>query len=206
MERPPPNEFVSKLQAMMKSNPPPRTRPLPPYPASYPSSNPVPKRLPNGAFPTEVIASILKNATNEAAHAFGARCIPGIMNAVEVIGIEMGRRWGIGIGIGSLNEMRRVLGLKGGFFIFVVLFRCFCPNLILPPFICTSVHRFHAGVKGSGLTMNAEYTSFIEWNHDANVADAAQALYGDINNLELYVRFISSPFPSFMRKLIDLST
>ena len=32
-----------------------------------------------------------------------------------------------------------------------------------------------------------EYTSFIEWNNDANIADAAQALYGDIDNLELYV-------------------
>ncbi|KAG6919504.1 hypothetical protein DXG01_005094 [Tephrocybe rancida] len=32
-----------------------------------------------------------------------------------------------------------------------------------------------------------EYESFLEWNSDEKVADAAEKLYGDINNLELYV-------------------
>jgi hypothetical protein len=132
---------------MMKSNPPPRTRPLPPYPPSYPSSHPVPKRLPNGAFPTEVIASILQNATNEAAHAFGARCIPRVMKVVEVIGIEMGRRWGIG----SLNEMRRVLGLKGGFCPSSFSFAAFTPQTlpIAHAYLCSP---FHAFAEYSGLT------------------------------------------------------
>ncbi|KAG1740010.1 heme peroxidase [Suillus lakei] len=31
------------------------------------------------------------------------------------------------------------------------------------------------------------YTSFLEWNPNPDVADAAEKLYGDINNLELYV-------------------
>ena len=31
------------------------------------------------------------------------------------------------------------------------------------------------------------YASFLEWNSDPEIADAAEKLYGDINHLELYV-------------------
>jgi hypothetical protein len=33
----------------------------------------------------------------------------------------------------------------------------------------------------------AAYTSFLEWNSDPKVAETAEKLYGDIENLELYV-------------------
>jgi hypothetical protein len=33
----------------------------------------------------------------------------------------------------------------------------------------------------------AAYTSFSEWNHNSDVAGAAEKLYGHIDNLELYV-------------------
>ena len=31
------------------------------------------------------------------------------------------------------------------------------------------------------------YATFLEWNSDPEIADAAEKLYGDINFLELYV-------------------
>ena len=37
------------------------------------------------------------------------------------------------------------------------------------------------------LTAGIAYTSFLEWNPDKDIASAAEKLYGDIENLELYV-------------------
>jgi linoleate 10R-lipoxygenase len=31
------------------------------------------------------------------------------------------------------------------------------------------------------------YATFLEWNSDPKIADTAEKLYGDIENLELYV-------------------
>ena len=35
--------------------------------------------------------------------------------------------------------------------------------------------------------ISTAYASFIEWNSDPEIARAAELLYGDIDNLELYV-------------------
>jgi len=37
------------------------------------------------------------------------------------------------------------------------------------------------------LSLIVAYTSFLEWNSDPEIADAAEKLYGDIDYLELYV-------------------
>jgi hypothetical protein len=40
------------------------------------------------------------------------------------------------------------------------------------------------------------YASFREWNPDPEIADCAEKLYGDINNLELYVGLQVSSYTS----------
>ncbi len=44
-----------------------------------------------------------------------------------------------------------------------------------------------------------EYASFREWNPDPEIADCAEKLYGDINNLELYVGLQVSLYTSLQR-------
>ncbi|KZT61364.1 heme peroxidase [Calocera cornea HHB12733] len=86
------------------------------------------------------LATIIKNATESPAHAFGARQTPDALRVVEIMAIQQGRTWGCC----TLNEFRHFFGLKA-------------------------------------------YTSFKEWNPNPEIYNTAQALYGDINNLELHV-------------------
>jgi hypothetical protein len=39
----------------------------------------------------------------------------------------------------------------------------------------------------ANIILSLAYTSFLEWNDDQEVAEAAERLYGNIENLELYV-------------------
>jgi len=41
--------------------------------------------------------------------------------------------------------------------------------------------------KRSPSDTDTEYKTFLEWNSNPEIADAAEKLYGDIDNLELYV-------------------
>ncbi|KZT61366.1 heme peroxidase [Calocera cornea HHB12733] len=86
------------------------------------------------------LATIIKNATEAPAHAFGARQIPEALRVVEIMTIQQGRAWGCC----TLNEFRQFFGLKA-------------------------------------------YSSFKEWNPNPEIYNAAQALYGSIDNLELHV-------------------
>jgi linoleate 10R-lipoxygenase len=67
------------------------------------------KREADGKFKDSDLAKILMDATAAPAGAFGARHTPGIMRTVEIMTIQMARRWGVC----TLNEFRRSLGLKG---------------------------------------------------------------------------------------------
>lgn len=98
------------------------------------------ERQEDGTFKDADLARILHNATADPAGAFRARGIPPSMRLHEIMGIEGNRR----LGVCSLNEFRKYLGLK-------------------------------------------PFTNFREWNSDPAVADVAEKLYGDIENLELYV-------------------
>ena len=72
------------------------------------------------------------------------------------MGIESARRWGCC----SLNDFRQVSA------------DCWCPDL-----------QVLISAQFLGLR---RYKSFLEWNPDKEVADAAEKLYGEIDNLELY--------------------
>lgn len=65
-------------------------------------------REPDGKFKDSDIAKILHDATANPAGAFKARGTPGIMRTVEIMTIQMARRWGVC----TLNEFRKSLGLK----------------------------------------------------------------------------------------------
>ncbi|CAG7848099.1 Psi-producing oxygenase A AltName: Full=Fatty acid oxygenase ppoA; Includes: RecName: Full=Linoleate 8R-lipoxygenase; Includes: RecName: Full=9,12-octadecadienoate 8-hydroperoxide 8R-isomerase [Serendipita indica DSM 11827] len=66
------------------------------------------KRTPEGGFADSDLARILHEATDTVACAYGARGIPSVMKAIEVMGIKQGRKWGVC----SLNEFRKFVGLK----------------------------------------------------------------------------------------------
>ncbi|KAG8827835.1 hypothetical protein FRC18_009804 [Serendipita sp. 400] len=97
------------------------------------------KRGPDGKFSDDDIARICMEATAHPAGAFGARGTPSVMRTVEIMTIQMSRRWGVC----TLNEFRKSLGLR-------------------------------------------PYTSFEEWNPNPEIWMAAQALYEQVDRLELY--------------------
>jgi hypothetical protein len=80
------------------------------------------------------------------------------MRLHEVMGLEQSRSWGVC----TLNEFRRFLGLKCELFILVDLARREAES-------------------------QTAFKSFSDWNSNPEIADCAQKLYGDIENLELYV-------------------
>lgn len=75
--------------------------------------------------------------------------------------IERARQWGVC----SLNDFRKFLGLKGDLLDFFNIFK--------------QLRLYFAALK-----------KFEEWNSNPDVAEAAEMLYGDINNLELYVSVV----------------
>ncbi|KAL4969637.1 peroxidase/cytochrome P450 family protein [Aspergillus stella-maris] len=66
------------------------------------------KRQEDGTFKDEELVGILTLAIEDVAGSFGARNVPKVLKAVEVLGIEQGRKWQVG----SLNEFRKFFGLK----------------------------------------------------------------------------------------------
>ncbi|KAL2788440.1 heme peroxidase [Aspergillus keveii] len=67
------------------------------------------QRQEDGTFKDEELVNILTLAIEDVAGSFGARNVPKVLKAVEVLGIEQGRKWNVG----SLNEFRKFFGLKG---------------------------------------------------------------------------------------------
>ncbi|TCD67949.1 hypothetical protein EIP91_011750 [Steccherinum ochraceum] len=66
------------------------------------------KRQADGTFKDEDLARIIQDAISSPAGAFRARGIPSNMRLLEIMGIEQARTWGVG----SLNDLRKFLGLK----------------------------------------------------------------------------------------------
>lgn len=66
------------------------------------------KRTEGGGFEDHDLAKVLLDATDTMACAYGARGIPSVMKAVEVMGIKQARKWGVC----TMNEFRQFIGLK----------------------------------------------------------------------------------------------
>lgn len=62
----------------------------------------------DGSFQDVDLVQLLKAGTDNVAGAYGARNIPPALKAIEILGIEQGRRWGLA----SLNEFREFFNLK----------------------------------------------------------------------------------------------
>ncbi|OJD36254.1 fatty acid oxygenase [Diplodia corticola] len=62
----------------------------------------------DGSFSTADLVKLLQKGTDTVAGAFGARNVPPALKAIEILGIEQGRRWGLA----SLNEFRQFFKLK----------------------------------------------------------------------------------------------
>ncbi|KAE8166073.1 heme peroxidase [Aspergillus tamarii] len=66
------------------------------------------QRQQDGSFKDADLVNILQTGTECVAGAFGANNIPGAMKAIEMLGIEQGREWGLA----TLNEFRHFFKLK----------------------------------------------------------------------------------------------
>jgi linoleate 10R-lipoxygenase len=100
------------------------------------------------------------------------------MRLHEIMGIEANRKWGVC----SLNEFRKVCGSP------------LSSLRIVPNLICSSLALNVSAqwlllqpVYKSNPDFLSAYASFLEWNSDKEIAEAAERLYTNIENLELYV-------------------
>lgn len=66
------------------------------------------KRTSNGSFEDAALVSLLQESTDDVAGAFGARNVPAIMKAIEILGIQQAREWKVA----TLNEVRSFFKLK----------------------------------------------------------------------------------------------
>lgn len=66
------------------------------------------QRKEDGSFPDVDLVELLKIGTDTTAGAFGARNVPPALRAIEILGIQQGREWGLA----SLNEFRSFFKLK----------------------------------------------------------------------------------------------
>lgn len=65
------------------------------------------KRLPTGAFNDDDLVKILTESIEDCAGPFGARHVPKVLRAVEILGIKQARSWNLS----SLNEFRKYFHL-----------------------------------------------------------------------------------------------
>lgn len=66
------------------------------------------QRKEDGSFLDVDLVELLKIGTDTTAGAFGARNVPPALRAIEILGIQQGREWGLA----SLNEFRSFFKLK----------------------------------------------------------------------------------------------
>ncbi|MCJ1470995.1 hypothetical protein MMC07_009643 [Pseudocyphellaria aurata] len=66
------------------------------------------KRKADGSFETADLVSLVQSSTEDVAGAYGARNVPTIMKAIEILGIQQGRKWKTA----TLNELRKFFKLK----------------------------------------------------------------------------------------------
>lgn len=66
------------------------------------------KRQSNGTYNDDDLVKIMTEAIEDTAGSFGANNVPTSLKAVEILGMQQARKWGLG----SLNEFRKFFGLK----------------------------------------------------------------------------------------------
>ncbi|KZF19901.1 heme peroxidase [Xylona heveae TC161] len=66
------------------------------------------KRQTNGRFDDDDLVKILTESIEDCAGSFGANRVPTVLKAVEILGIQQARQWGVA----SLNEFRKFFRLK----------------------------------------------------------------------------------------------
>lgn len=66
------------------------------------------ERQSDGSFADKDLVSLLTAATDTVAGAYGARNTPPVLKAIEILGIQQGRDWGMA----SFNEFRSFFKLK----------------------------------------------------------------------------------------------
>ncbi|KAF9885228.1 hypothetical protein FE257_000588 [Aspergillus nanangensis] len=66
------------------------------------------KRQPDGSFKDSDLVNLLLDGTEHVAGAFGAHNTPRVLKAIEMLGIQQGRDWGLA----TLNELRSFFKLK----------------------------------------------------------------------------------------------
>ena len=66
------------------------------------------KRSKNGSLSDDALVAILTNSVEDVAGSFGARGVPTILRAVEILGIEQARSWNLA----TLNEFRAFFKLQ----------------------------------------------------------------------------------------------
>jgi len=117
------------------------------------------RRRIDSRFKDDDVARVLQDATEYPAGAPGACRISPCFRTTEKAIIERARQWKVC----SFNDFRKFLGLKGGLRLLIFLLLSILTN------------NFSA------------LRSFEEWNSNPDVARAAEELYKNIDNLELYV-------------------
>ncbi|TFK47855.1 heme peroxidase [Heliocybe sulcata] len=111
----------------------------------------------NGFVDDNDLAGILQNATRSVAGAPRAQGVPNCMRILELATMQQARDWNVC----SFNQFRRSLGLRRSFYL---------------PISWSAL-----------LTKKTALANFEEWSRSGDAAAAAQRLYGNIENLELYV-------------------
>lgn len=66
------------------------------------------QRTENGSFEDAALVELLRESTEDVAGAFGARNVPLVMKAVEILGMEQARSWQVA----TLNEFRKFFNLQ----------------------------------------------------------------------------------------------
>lgn len=66
------------------------------------------KRGKDGSYENEDLVMIMVEAIEDSANAFGARRVPAVMRAIEILGIKQARSWNLA----TLNEFRKHFGLE----------------------------------------------------------------------------------------------
>jgi linoleate 10R-lipoxygenase len=116
------------------------------------------QRNAQGKFDDVALAEIIYNAINTPAHSFGARGVPECMRVVEIMTIEQNRAWGCC----TLNEFRKFFGLK-------------------------PLRDFKEWNPDPAVNVRWWNRVFWQLRADFGIQEAAQALYGHIDRLELHV-------------------
>ena len=99
------------------------------------------------------------------------------------MGIESSRRWGVC----SLNEFRKVCDLLSFHPLRTVLNRILLSSSQFLGLKRKNTLSLRIPTRNLILGLLIAYESFLEWNSDKDIAEAAERLYSNINNLELYV-------------------